>query len=440
MEKFTVPILGMHCKSCELLIEESVAKVPGVFGARANYKGSSAEITYDKFKPSDQAIFQAIRDVGYEIGENEKLEWISRDPAVYKNFILSAFILLAIYLFASWLGIFHISIGPNTHSGVFIALVVGLVAGVSTCMALVGGLILSLSARHAEKHPEATAKEKFRPHLYFNIGRIIGFAMLGGIAGAIGKAFFPSSNVLGIMTIAVGATMLFLGIKLIEIFPVLRTSSISLPASVSRFFGLHKEVKEYSHMGAFSMGALTFFLPCGFTQAMQLFAVSMGDFAKGALVMSLFALGTTPGLLGIGGLSSAFKGKNARLFFMTVGLGVLILGAYNITNGSRLVSFVRAGQEIQEKEDTKPQIVRMTQDSYGYNPNVFVVKAGHKVRWIITSLNPYSCASFLVVPKLGINQALVQGENIIEFVPRDLGEIPFSCSMGMYRGKFIVEN
>jgi sulfite exporter TauE/SafE len=46
-------------------------------------------------------------------------------------------------------------------------------------------------------------------------------------------------------------------------------------------------------------GALTFFLPCGFTFAMQLYALSTGNFWMGMAVMAIFAIGTLPGLLSI---------------------------------------------------------------------------------------------------------------------------------------------
>ncbi len=165
--------------------------------------------------------------------------------------------------------------------------------------------------------------------------------------------------------------------------------------------------------------------------------MSTGSFFRGALVMSLFALGTTLGLLGIGGLASIFQKKKARVFFMVVGLAVIFLGVYNIANGGRLISFAKT-PTAPVPSSQNFQVVKMTQGSYGYSPNIFTVKAGQPVRWIITSENPYSCASSLVVPRYGISRSLKQGENIIEFTPAQIGEIPFSCSMGMYRGKFIV--
>ena len=56
-----------------------------------------------------------------------------------------------------------------------VVFLLGLTAGISTCMALIGGLVLGISTRFAEKHPHLSGKNKFIPHLYFNLGRIIFF-------------------------------------------------------------------------------------------------------------------------------------------------------------------------------------------------------------------------------------------------------------------------
>jgi len=199
--------------------------------------------------------------------------------------------------------------------------------------------------------------------------------------------------------------------------------------------GVGREQKEYSHKNSFYTGALTFFLPCGFTQAMQLFAVSSGNFIQGALIMSLFAIGTAPGLLGVGGLASVFQGKQAKVFFAATGIAVILLGWFNIANGSQLLFQTKIDADQGEIiNSTGIQEIRMTQGNGGYSPNKFTVEKGKTVRWIITSTNQFSCASALVVPKYGISENLVKGENIIEFVPTQTGDIPFSCSMGMYRG------
>lgn len=438
MNKITVPIKGMHCRSCEILIENNLKKISGVNKVEVSHKTGKADVFYNEGLPNGESLRQAIKDAGYDVGRKDKLSWFSKDKTDYLNLLKGAGILFVLYIIAKWLGLF--TLGVNTEkTGMLVVLVVGLVAGISTCMALVGGLVLSLSARHAEMYPELTAKQKFTPHIYFNLGRVLGFAFLGGIVGLLGSVVRPSAGTLGVMTIIVGGVMMFLGLKLIEIFPALKDKSFSFPKSISNFFGLNKEQKEYSHKGSFVTGALTFFLPCGFTQAMQLYAVSTGSFVNGALVMGLFALGTAPGLLGIGGLASVFKGKKARVFFAATGMAVILLGWLNIANGSQIVFQGKAKTGSSLTETTNGvQEIKMTQGVSGYSPNEFTIEKGKKVKWIITSTNSFTCASSLVMPKYGIDKSLEKGENIIEFVPTEVGEIPFSCSMGMYRGKFIV--
>ncbi len=342
-------------------------------------------------------------------------------------------------------------------AGVSVALLVGLAAGFSTCLALVGGLVLGVSARYAEKHPEATPAQKFRPHLFFNAGRVVSYAFLGGVLGWIGSAFKLSGSWIGALTVMVGIVMLLLGLKLIGIFPRLETMTLSLPKSLSRFLGAGKQAATYSHRNAFWLGAITFFLPCGFTQAMQVYAVSTGSFIQGSLVMGLFALGTLPGLLGIGGVTSVVKGVFARRFFAFAGIIVIALAIFNIENGLSLIGWRSVEnspapqvQDQPKKLAPKPfesnvkiengvQIVRMTESNRGYSPNRFTLKKDMPVKWIIDAEEPYSCASSIVLPKLSISKDLSAGENVIEFTPKTAGAMPFSCSMGMYRGVFIVE-
>jgi uncharacterized protein len=430
----------MHCKSCEMLIEEHLKELPNVKSVQVNLRSAQALIIYHDERPSDEQVNVAVRRAGYEVGSDSHIPWVSRNPDDYTQLIFAGVILVVLYFLARNFGLFDLNVASENGS-VWIVLLVGLVAGVSSCMALIGGLVLGLSARHSELHPEASTIQKFRPHLFFNAGRILGYAFFGGLIGLLGSAFQLSNSVLGILTILVGIVMIFLGLKLIEIFPALKYKTITLPKSLSRALGIKKDTKEYNHKSAFTMGALTFFLPCGFTQAMQLYAVSTGSFTAGALIMTMFAIGTAPGLLGIGGLSSIFKGQKARTFFMVAGLAVIILGVFNITNATRLISFSpTVSDEVAPAvvADGEFQEIRMTQLATGYMPSQFTVEVGKPVRWIIDSKSQYSCASSLIMPEYKISKFLEPGKNVIEFTPRKVGKIQFSCGMGMYRGFFNV--
>ncbi len=454
----TIPIAGMHCRSCEILIEEKLKEIPEVVKADVQYKKGTADIFYDSQKPNREEIETAIRDAGYEVGVTGKSPFLSRNISDYKDLGIAALVLLMLWIVIRDLGLAGISFVPESSVGSTAPLViflVGLTAGLSTCMALVGGLILSISARHAEKHPEATTLQKFRPHLFFNVGRIVSYAALGGLLGVMGSFLRISGMPLGFLTIFIGVVMFLLGLKLVGIFPRLEGVSLTLPKSISRRLGIDHKSREYSHRNATILGALTFFLPCGFTQSMQLLAIGSGSFASGAFILGLFALGTAPGLLGIGGLASAVKGIFAQRFFKFSGIAVLFFAFFNISNGLTLVGWrsvsnpSSSGQSSSVEEPrmsvSSPasrsgvQIVRMTQDGYGYHPQTITVERGRPVKIIVTSTNPYSCASSLIIPKMNVQKNLQSGENVIEFTPTETGTIPFSCSMGMYGGSIVVK-
>ena len=457
MEKNTlvIPIRGMHCRSCELLIEDNLSEVAHVQKSSVDYKKGIAHISYGKQEPDMREVESAIQKAGYTVGEQEKKTWLSSDPQAYFDLGSALLLLVALYVVLKNLGFsgFHFSAlaaSAANPSNLSVVLIVGLTAGVSSCMALVGGLILAISARHSELHPGASAMQKFRPHLFFNLGRIGGYALLGGILGTIGSAFQFSSGVLGALTIIVALVMLALGLKLIGIFPFMESFALTLPKSVSSFFKLRSNAKEYSHKGAFASGALTFFLPCGFTQAMQLYAVSTGSFMAGAMIMGVFALGTAPGLLGVGAIASAARGAFAKRFFAFAGVVVIFLAFFNIANGYNLLGLngVRNGAAQQAasksvsdsnvKLENGVQVVSMVEKSNGYSPSTFTIKKGIPVRWEIDALDPYSCASSLVLSKMGIRKNLVAGKNVIEFTPTETGKLSFSCFMGMYTGSFTV--
>ena len=452
MKQQTFFIRGMHCRSCEILIEDGIKELKNVKAVTVDHQTGTAQVDY-RGHLDKESIQSVVEQAGYSLGKPEKVPFISTKREDWNQLSKAAMVVIGLYLLGRWLGIFSFGgFASDNYSSLPVVFLVGLTAGVSTCMALVGGLVLGVSAQFAKQKPLASATEKFTPHLFFNLGRIISFLVLGGIVGWLGSILQMSLTVTGLLTILVGLSMLIIGAQLIDVFPRLTSWQFTLPKSISRLLGIdaHKQA-AYSHSNSMILGGMTFFLPCGFTQAMQLFAMSTGSLIEGALTMGVFALGTAPGLLTVGGLTSIIKGKSAQYFFKFSGLVVLALALFNIANGLRLTGVESnllnvVSSRAQGKTTVAPtvgqnngvQVIKMTQNANGYSPNSFTIKKGIKVRWIVTSTEPYSCASSLVSKKLNIRQALKSGENIIEFTPTETGKIAFSCSMGMYAGSFTV--
>ena len=70
MEKVTVPIKGMHCASCALVIEKTLSKAEGVKEVKVNYGTEKASIEYDKEKVSLTKMSDLLKPYGYEFIEN----------------------------------------------------------------------------------------------------------------------------------------------------------------------------------------------------------------------------------------------------------------------------------------------------------------------------------------------------------------------------------
>ncbi len=439
--KLVVSIGGLHCKACELLSEDSLQRIKKVTRAVVNHKTGQAEIFYHGESPSLTEIKNNLEELGYKLNTKDKT-----DEKTNYNWVWLVVGIIIVYWFITRANFLDFSsiLGQQEFS-LPLALLVGLIAGVSTCLALVGGLVLGVATNYAQNHPEASRFQKFQPHLLFNAGRIVGFFLLGGLLGLVGSTFKLSPLFNGILIILVGLVILFLGLKLLNIFPALNDIDISLPKKFGR---------GPKSNNAIILGALTFFLPCGFTQAMQIYALGTGNFVSGGLVMAFFAIGTTPGLLGIGGLASIMKGRNSNTFFRVAGAIVIFFALINLNNGFKLVqvssagAFALADKAQDEKIPATPdsgtniidgaQTITMTESNRGYSPNHFTIIKDVPVRWIIDAQAPYSCASALIVPSLNIQKQLEPGENTIEFTPTKVGTIPFSCSMGMYTGSFTV--
>lgn len=439
MEPIVIAIADTHCRSCELRLEKRIREIPGVQDVRVHSATGKAHIWSNGKHPVLAEAEAAIRGLGYTLGNKTRPPWFSHDWHQYAYLASAVAVVGAIYVLASRLKLSALS-GNISHIGIALAVTLGLIAGVSTCIALVGGLVLSLAARHAELHPEASALEKFRPHLFFNLGRILGFAILGALITLLGSILQPSARIMSLATIAVSLVMITLGIKLIGIFPRLRQATFALPKSIATFLGIHKENREYSHVSACISGALTFFLPCGFTQAMQLYAISTGDPWQGAAIMSLFALGTAVSLLGIGGLSSLVTGRVARIFFAVAGVAVIAMGIWNISAASRIAFAAYAGDSF-----ATPHVTTLTatyRTATGMLPNQFQVPAGTRVRLKITSFDDdYGCMGSVLIPGLfDTVQFLRKNRTIVlEFTPKSTGSYPITCAMGLTHGTLRIE-
>jgi len=447
----------MTCHSCELLLERKLKAVPGVQHVHVNHRKGKATITaHADALPSFEQIQSVIQEAGYHVIEEGQtaprtshaaaLE--AEDPQKKWMEIGGALVIIfAVYKLLSAFDL--VSLAPSTADSLTLGgtFLIGIVAGTSSCLAVTGGLLLAMAAKHNETHGGETAWQRFKPLLHFNIGRLVSYFVLGGVVGLLGQSITLSTTMTGYMNIVVALVMLYLALTILHIIPK-GSFPIRPPKKLAHWIA---DLSENDHPAApFALGALTFFLPCGFTQSLQLAALASGSFISGAMIMGTFALGTLPALLGISAISSNARGAFSRIFLRFAGTLVLILSIFNLNSGLILTgidvprTFAAAFGNNVPVVGNAPSVANGVQEvamrvtTYGYEPSQLTIKAGVPVRWVVDGTNATGCTRGLVIPSLGVRKILSPGENIIEFTAPNAGTLAFSCTMGMVRGSFTV--
>ncbi len=333
MKNYTFNVHGMHCNSCVVLIESKIGSLPEVKEAKSNLKNHSLEVTADFGDLGEAGVAEiltrAVKENGYTISLEE--ETTEKSWSEFKIAGPVAILFVGLFVLLQKLGIVHLIGGGNVTYGT--ALLVGIVASLSTCMAVVGGLVLSMSATFAKEG------DKIKPQIIFHAGRIISFFILGGVIGAIGSAFTLSSTSAFLLGILVAIIMLILGINLLDVFPWAKKLQPSMPKFISR---RALGVSKLNHtLTPFLAGIATFFLPCGFTQSMQVYTLTTGGFLKGGLTMLSFAAGTLPVLALISFSSLSIKSSNkSGVFFKSAGLVVIIFALLNLINALAVIGLI----------------------------------------------------------------------------------------------------
>lgn len=438
---------GMHCASCEVLIEQKLKTINGIQKIKAVQSKNFAEITCT-IEPNISEMNKKLKEHGYTMSPWDDNGGSTHEKTKYFEVGALFLIIFGAYLMLKKFNIAP-TIGISENMNLGVVFVIGLVAAISSCIAVTGGLLLAVAAKYNEQNPGLTPSQKLKPHMYFNAGRIASYTVLGGATGAVGSLFTFSPLATGMLTIFASIVMIILGLQLLKIFPKLKFIRFTMPKFISH--KIHDMNGRNQKSAPFFLGALTFFLPCGFTQALQLYVLSKGDPMQGALIMFIFSLGTLPALLSLSVISSFAKGKFQKHFLRFSGVVVILLGIFNIRSGLNLAGATfELNQPIQsEKNSIDPnvqlidgkQIVNMKVDYIDYIPMQFTVQKGIPVEWRIDGRKAAGCVQVLNVPKLGITEYLPQDKiKIITFTPQETGEIKFRCAMGMTdpRAKFIV--
>jgi sulfite exporter TauE/SafE len=326
----------------------------------------------------------------------------------------------------------------------------GLTVGGLTCLAVQGGLLASVIAAKEEEEVEkgTNKRDTVFPTLAFLVAKLIAYTLLGFILGGFGGAIGINQSIQVIMQLVAGLYMIAVALNLLNVHPIFRYAVIQPPKFLTR--RVKNASKNKDLFAPALLGAMTIFIPCGTTLAMEALAISSANPFLGASIMAAFILGTTPLFFGVGCLTSVmgdnFRAKFLRLAaIVVIYLGITSVNGALVAGGSPITLQALAGMiqtNSQPKQTEKlysevptSQTVQINVTARGYSPNYIKVKKDSPVTMTLVGKDAYSCASAFRIPSLGISKNLQPNETYkISFTPKEVGKIAFTCSMGMYSG------
>lgn len=323
----------MHCNSCVILTESEVKELPYITSVKSSLKHNSIEVEGNFGDKTPEQIADELTQILKQHGYTLSLEKEIKDKkwSDFKIAVPIAIAFLVVFIVLQKIGIVNLVNVTKVSYGT--SFIIGIIASLSTCMAVVGGLVLSMSATFAKEG------DKIKPQILFHGGRLVSFFVLGGVIGALGSVFTLNTFGTFVLGIIIGIVMLIMGINLLDVFHGAKKAQISMPKFISkRAFGLSKLNHTLTPL---LVGIATFFLPCGFTQSMQIYTLSTGNFMNGALTMFAFALGTLPVLALVSFSSFSIKNnKNGSIFFKTAGIIVVLFAIMNILNSLVVIGLI----------------------------------------------------------------------------------------------------
>lgn len=323
----------------------------------------------------------------------------------------------------------------NTGTSYTMIFIFGLLSSFH-CIAMCGGFTISQVLGS-----EADDKKKLRGYLLYNSLRIISYTLIGGVAGGIGSIFGFTGILKGIIPIIGGIFMIATAINQLGFLKFLRKFNVNPSLKIIRKVG---HGRKYD---AIFLGMISGIMPCAPLQIVQLYSVGTQNIISGALVMFLFGLGTLPVLLIFGAINS-YIGRRYTAKLAKIGAAlVFILGFSLINRGLSLFGVDAVEMKMETKSsnkvytslingDSQNVIMELEKDSF---PEIRIQK-NIPVKWTIKVVkdNLNECNNEIVIPKLNIDSKLIEGENTIEFLPTEKGEIAYTCGMGMIKSKIII--
>jgi len=208
---------------------------------------------------------------------------------------------------------------------IWTAFLIGL-GGSFHCVGMCGPLALALPGGGAARLPLLIGR------LLYNAGRVITYALLGGLFGLVG-GMVQMAGLQQTLSVVMGAAIILAGLAPLLGRRVPLSGAFLVRAVAALKNALSRLFRSGDRSSLLLIGLLNGLLPCGFVYLGLAGSLTTGSVAGGMAYMALFGLGTVPLMLAVS-LSGQLVSLDARQWARRLlPVGMLLLGTLFVLRG-----------------------------------------------------------------------------------------------------------
>lgn len=211
---------------------------------------------------------------------------------------------------------FNLLIKSWTHLSVPVAVLIASVLGSTHCILMCSPIAIMIK------------NQKGYLSLY-HFGRLLSYIVLGSLGGFIGAKFInDNSSLISLISITIISTFfVFSGLRLLKLKPIHFKINKTLLLSFQK--PMRWSMKQNSVIKSVSIGIINGFIPCGWVYIFLIGAIATQNPVEGAVLISLFWVGTLPALSFFSVITNSLLKKLP--FNLTKAAGLILVVAGIIT-------------------------------------------------------------------------------------------------------------
>ena len=227
-----------------------------------------------------------------------------------------------------------------------------LLGSIGHCIGMCGGFIVTYTT--AKIKPDQHKFTQATYHLFYNLGRVVTYTLLGALFGYFGSLWDISPLARAIMFAVAGVMMILMGFSFAGKLKFL--TSIEYPITRQPWFKkiFTSQLTSARPASFFTLGLLNGLFPCGLVYTMLVTATTTQSALWGAIVMAIFGIFTIPALFSFAFAVGLFSQTRFRsLMIQFAAITIIVFGGWTLMKAYMQFDYWKNTPQEQQFKDAQ---------------------------------------------------------------------------------------